>query len=68
MPEWLYILFASFVIVGTVNAVNLTDGLDGLASGTSLPVCLFFAAITFVWGETRAAFCALRYRVKKDKK
>ncbi|MBQ6272940.1 MAG: phospho-N-acetylmuramoyl-pentapeptide-transferase [Oscillospiraceae bacterium] len=51
VPEWLYILFASFVIVGTVNAVNLTDGLDGLASGTSLPVCLFFAAITFVWGE-----------------
>ena len=51
VPEWLYILFASFVIVGTVNAVNLTDGLDGLASGTSLPVSLFFAAITFVWGE-----------------
>ncbi len=51
VPEWLFILFAAFVIVGTVNAVNLTDGLDGLASGTSLPVCLFFAAVTFVWGE-----------------
>ena len=51
VPDWLYLIFASFVIVGTVNAVNLTDGLDGLASGTSLPVCLFFAAITFVWGE-----------------
>ena len=52
MPEWLYISFAAFVIVGTVNAVNLTDGLDGLASGVSLPVCLFFVAVTFVWGET----------------
>ena len=51
IPDWLYFIFAAFVIVGTVNAVNLTDGLDGLASGTSLPVCLFFVAITFAWGE-----------------
>ena len=39
------------MIVGTVNAVNLTDGVDGLASGTSLPVCLFFVAVTFAWGK-----------------
>ena len=51
MPEWLYFVFASFVIVGTVNAVNITDGVDGLASGTSLPVCLFFVAVTYLWGE-----------------
>ncbi len=51
MPEWLYFVFAAFVIVGTVNAVNLTDGLDGLATGTSLPVCLLFVAVTFLWGE-----------------
>ncbi len=51
MPEWLYFVFAAFVIVGTVNAVNITDGIDGLASGTSIPVFLFFVAITFVWGE-----------------
>ena len=51
VPEWLYFIFAAFVIVGTVNAVNLTDGLDGLASGTSLPVCLFFVAVTFAWGQ-----------------
>ena len=37
MPEWLYFVFASFVIVGTVNAVNITDGVDGLASGTCDP-------------------------------
>ena len=51
IPEWLYFIFAAFVIVGTVNAVNLTDGVDGLASGTSLPVCLFFVAVTFAWGK-----------------
>lgn len=33
LPLWLYIIFALFVVVGTSNAVNLTDGLDGLAIG-----------------------------------
>ena len=51
MPEWLYMVFAVFVIVGTVNAVNITDGIDGLASGTSLPVFLFFVAVTLAWGR-----------------
>lgn len=52
MPEWLYFIFASFVIVGTVNAVNITDGIDGLAAGTSIPVFIFFAVVGFYWGET----------------
>ncbi len=51
VPEWLYFIFASFVIVGTVNAVNITDGVDGLAAGTSIPVFLFFVVVTFLWGE-----------------
>ena len=51
MPGWLYYLFAVFVIVGTVNAVNLTDGIDGLAASTSMPVCLFFVTITFLSRE-----------------
>ena len=51
MPEWLYLIFAAFVIVGTVNAVNITDGIDGLAAGTSLPVFLFFVAVTLAWGH-----------------
>ncbi len=51
MPEWLYFLFAAFVIVGTVNAVNITDGVDGLATGTSLPVVLFFVILSFTWGQ-----------------
>ena len=47
-----YIFFAMFVIVGCVNAVNLTDGVDGLSSSVTLPVMVFFAA---------AAFCMKRY-------
>lgn len=50
ISEPVYFVFAAFIIVGTVNAVNLTDGVDGLAAGTSLPVCLFFVAVTFLWG------------------
>ncbi|MCR5136358.1 MAG: phospho-N-acetylmuramoyl-pentapeptide-transferase [Oscillospiraceae bacterium] len=51
LPSWLYYLFAMFVIVGTVNSVNITDGIDGLATGTSIPVFLFFVLLTFAWGE-----------------
>ena len=40
----LYIFFAMFVVVGCVNAVNLTDGVDGLCSLVTIPVMVFFAA------------------------
>lgn len=42
IPIWVYIPFAVFVIVGTVNAVNITDGIDGLATGVTMPVMIFF--------------------------
>ena len=42
VPTVLYLAVAVFVIVGCVNAVNLTDGIDGLASGVTLPVMVFF--------------------------
>ena len=51
LPEAVYFIFAAFVIVGTVNSVNLTDGVDGLAAGTSIPVCLFFSVLAYIWGE-----------------
>ncbi len=51
LPEVVYFIFAAFVIVGTVNSVNLTDGVDGLAAGTSIPVCLFFSVLAYIWGE-----------------
>lgn len=50
MPEWLYFVFAAFVIVGTVNAVNLTDGIDGLATGVTIPVFIFYTVICVAWG------------------
>jgi phospho-N-acetylmuramoyl-pentapeptide-transferase len=51
IPEVLYFILAAFIIVGCVNAVNLTDGVDGLAAGTSLPVMLCYAAVAFKWGR-----------------
>ena len=38
----LYIFFAMFVMVGGVNAVNLTDGIDGLCGSVTIPVMVFF--------------------------
>lgn len=45
-----YMVFAAFVIVGTVNAVNITDGIDGLAGSVTVPVALFFAVVGAWWG------------------
>jgi phospho-N-acetylmuramoyl-pentapeptide-transferase len=39
-----YLIFAAFVIVGAVNAVNLTDGVDGLACSVTFVVAVFFTA------------------------
>ena len=39
-----YIFFAMFVMVGCVNAVNLTDGVDGLCASVTVPVMVFFTA------------------------
>jgi len=46
-----YIFFAMFVMVGCVNAVNLTDGVDGLSSSVTIPVMLFFAAAAVAMGR-----------------
>lgn len=43
---WLYIPLIMVVIIGTVNAVNLTDGLDGLASGVTAIVSAFFVVFS----------------------
>lgn len=45
-----YVPFIAFVVVGTVNSVNLTDGLDGLASGVTLIVLSFFGLVALNWG------------------
>jgi phospho-N-acetylmuramoyl-pentapeptide-transferase len=46
-----YIFFAMFVMVGCDNAVNLTDGVDGLSSSVTLPVLVFFTAAAFCMGK-----------------
>ena len=46
-----YIFFAMFVMVGCVNAVNLTDGVDGLCSSVTIPVMIFFAAAAVAMGR-----------------
>ncbi|MCI8525863.1 MAG: phospho-N-acetylmuramoyl-pentapeptide-transferase [Oscillospiraceae bacterium] len=48
-----YMIFAMFVIVGCVNAVNLTDGIDGLAAGVTMPVMAFFAVTAAIWSTLR---------------
>lgn len=47
---WGYYALAFVLLVGTTNAVNLTDGLDGLVSFVSLPVTLAFAFIAYMQG------------------
>jgi len=47
----LYIPFIFFVVIGTANGVNLTDGLDGLASGVTVLVALFFVFVSLVLGS-----------------
>ena len=49
VPWWLYMVFAAFVMVGCVNAVNITDGIDGLAAGVTVPVMVFFTAVAVLW-------------------
>ena len=44
-----YMIFAAFVIVGTVNAVNITDGIDGLAASVTVPVGVFFTVVALWW-------------------
>ena len=58
MPWWLYVPFILFVVTGTVNAVNLTDGLDGLAASVTVVVSLFFGAAAALVGSEGSAYFA----------
>jgi len=52
---WAYILFATTVIVGTSNAVNLTDGLDGLAIGPVTVAAATYLVLSYVTGHMKIA-------------
>ncbi len=62
--SWLYIPFAIIVITGASNAVNLSDGLDGLAGGLCLTSFTAFTilALTFGYGETNSYNNHLQYQ------
>jgi phospho-N-acetylmuramoyl-pentapeptide-transferase len=49
--EWLYVLFTTFILVGVSNAVNLTDGVDGLAAGLSAIAFATLAVFAYVIGR-----------------
>ena len=52
---WMYVPFVTFVLAGTSNAVNLTDGLDGLASGLMAIAMLTLALFAYVQGRVDAS-------------
>jgi phospho-N-acetylmuramoyl-pentapeptide-transferase len=58
-PGWLYVPIAMLIIIGSSNAVNLTDGLDGLAAGTSFFVLIAFAVIFYIKGSYPIAIVSL---------
>jgi len=59
---WGYIFFAAFVIVGASNAVNLTDGLDGLAIGPVIIAAATYMILAYVSGNIKiAGYLQLNY-------
>jgi phospho-N-acetylmuramoyl-pentapeptide-transferase len=59
VPFWLWLLLGILAVTGTIHAVNLTDGLDGLATGTMIPPLAVFAAIGLSTQSTASANAAL---------
>ena len=49
LPTWFYIIFMIFVMLGTTNAINLTDGVDGLAGSVTEFIVLALAIIAYKW-------------------
>jgi phospho-N-acetylmuramoyl-pentapeptide-transferase len=58
IPAWAYAIFGAFVVVGTANAVNLTDGLDGLAIGPTIMNAGVFLILAYIAGVTTTILTA----------
>ncbi len=58
---WLYVPFMVLVVMATANAVNLTDGLDGLAIGPTIVSASTFLVLSYVAGTTIAGFSLAAY-------
>jgi phospho-N-acetylmuramoyl-pentapeptide-transferase len=54
LPVWCFVIFLFVVMIGTVNGTNFTDGLDGLASGVTLLVAVFFTVAAIGRGSAVA--------------
>ncbi len=52
---WFYYFFAIIFITGIINSVNLTDGIDGLASSVTLVVAIFFSVLAFTFAGVEFA-------------
>lgn len=59
MPMWFYILFGTLVVSGFSNAVNLTDGLDGLAAGLTAIVAFVLMILSLIIGDEKIATALL---------
>lgn len=54
-----YLVLVIFIIIGSANAVNLSDGLDGLCGGLSLIALICFAVIAYISGNTEVMYFSL---------
>ena len=61
MPAWVFAILTVVVITGSSNAVNLTDGMDGLAAGCMAIVAFAFMALSYVTGDYRWAINVLHF-------
>ena len=58
LPWPVYLAFAAFIIVGCVNSVNITDGLDGLAGSVTLVVMIFYTTLCIWWEQPEVGMLA----------
>jgi len=59
--SWFYYVFVLFLVIGTTNATNLTDGLDGLLAGTSIISIGTFGIIAFSLGNSEVGMFAVAF-------
>ncbi|HEY2825379.1 MAG TPA: phospho-N-acetylmuramoyl-pentapeptide-transferase [Gemmatimonadales bacterium] len=61
LPPFLYLVWVTFIVTGFSNAVNLTDGLDGLATGLTVIAAAAFAVFAYLFGRRDASAYLLVY-------
>jgi phospho-N-acetylmuramoyl-pentapeptide-transferase len=58
-PLWLFVIVVDLVVAATANGANLTDGVDGLAAGVSMPILIFFAIAALALNNGASAAIAV---------